>query len=253
MARQYIVSPSPLAAHDPGGGRAPRPAWRSTRWWRSCWASSTATLTLRREGRFAHRALQRGAHPDPLPPPAAHSSRAHAREGGAVLDGKASSRLKVLALLVALMFAALSTRLWFLQVLATQRFDKEARDNSRAHRIHRPLRGQIYDAQGRLLVVNQGSLEVRITPDELGNQAEAVVGRVAKLANVPIADIVSKLQDKRYLAHSGRSRSPSSSPKRSTSTSRSTRPASRASRSNKHRCVPTHTGGSRRTCSAGPA
>ncbi len=112
---------------------------------------------------------------------------------------KASSRLRVLALLVALMFIALSTRLWFLQVLATQRFDKEARDNSVRFVYTDPLRGQIYDAQGRLLVVNQGSLELRITPDELGNQAEAVVGRVAKLTNVPIADIVSKLQDKRYL------------------------------------------------------
>ena len=112
---------------------------------------------------------------------------------------KASSRLRVLALLVALMFIALSTRLWFLQVLATQRFDKEARDNSVRFVYTDPLRGQIYDAQGRLLVVNQESLELRITPDELGNQAEAVVGRVAKLTNVPIADIVSKLQDKRYL------------------------------------------------------
>ncbi len=31
---------------------------------------------------------------------------------------KSTSRLKVLAILVALMFAALTTRLWFLQVLA---------------------------------------------------------------------------------------------------------------------------------------
>ncbi len=32
---------------------------------------------------------------------------------------KSTSRLKVLAILVALMFAALTTRLWFLQVLAS--------------------------------------------------------------------------------------------------------------------------------------
>ena len=112
---------------------------------------------------------------------------------------KASSRLRVLALLVALMFVALSTRLWFLQVLATQRFEKEARDNSARLVYTDPLRGQIYDASGRLLVVNQESLELRITPDLLGNEGEAVVGRVAKLTNVPIADIVSKLQDNRYL------------------------------------------------------
>jgi len=112
---------------------------------------------------------------------------------------RASSRLRVLALLVALMFIALSTRLWFLQVLATQRFDKEARDNSVRFAYTDPLRGQIVDAQGRKLVLNQGSNELRITPDQLGDEGEAVVGRVAKLTGVPIADIVSKLQDKRYL------------------------------------------------------
>ena len=90
---------------------------------------------------------------------------------------KASSRLRVLALLVALMFIALSTRLWFLQVLATQGFDKEATRNSVRFAYTDPLRGQIYDAQGRKLVVNQESLEVRITPDQLGDKGEAVVGR----------------------------------------------------------------------------
>src|SRR4026208_1052389 len=108
---------------------------------------------------------------------------------------RASSRLRVLALLVALMFIALSTRLWFLQVLATQRFDKEARDNSvrfaytdpprgplgaTAGRCASPvpLRGQTGDAQGRRLVLNQGSNELRSTPDQLGDEGEAVVGRV---------------------------------------------------------------------------
>ena len=105
---------------------------------------------------------------------------------------RASSRLRVLALLVALMFIALSTRLWFLQVLATQRFDKEARDNSVRFAYTDPLRGQIVDAQGRPLVLNQGSNELRITPDQLGDEGEAVVGRVAKLTGVPIADIVSR-------------------------------------------------------------
>ena len=112
---------------------------------------------------------------------------------------KASSRLRVLALLVSLMFIALSTRLWFLHVLATQRFDKEAVNNSVRFVYADPLRGQIYDAQGRQLVVNQESLEVRITPDQLGDKGEAVVARVADLANVPITDIVSKLQSNKYL------------------------------------------------------
>ena len=42
---------------------------------------------------------------------------------------KSSARLKVFAILVLVMFAALSTRLWFLQVLATQVYAQEAENN----------------------------------------------------------------------------------------------------------------------------
>ena len=71
---------------------------------------------------------------------------------------KASSRLRVLALLVALMFVALSTRLWFLQVLATDRFEKDARSNSVRIVATDPLRGKIYDDHKRVLVGNDASI-----------------------------------------------------------------------------------------------
>jgi penicillin-binding protein 2 len=112
---------------------------------------------------------------------------------------KATSRLRVLALLVVLMFLALSTRLWFLQVLASQRFDKEATRNSVRTVSSEPLRGIIYDANRDAVVQNQVSLEVRITPSELGDQGEAVVLRVARLTGVPVAEIASKLQDTKYV------------------------------------------------------
>ncbi len=112
---------------------------------------------------------------------------------------KASSRLRVLALLVALMFIALSARLWFLQVLAVQRFDKASRDNSVRFVYQDPLRGQVLDAQGRKLVVNEESLEVRITPSELGDTGESVILHVAELAAIDVQDIVKKLQDTKYL------------------------------------------------------
>src|SRR5919198_378458 len=65
---------------------------------------------------------------------------------------RASSRLKVLALLVVLMFVALSTRLWFLQVLATTQFQQEARDNSVRFVYTEPLRGLILDDRVKVLV-----------------------------------------------------------------------------------------------------
>ena len=80
---------------------------------------------------------------------------------------KATSRLRVLALLVVVMFLALSTRLWFLQVLAAQGFNKEAHAQSIRTVNTDPLRGQILDATSTpthpvVLVGNRESLEVRI-------------------------------------------------------------------------------------------
>jgi penicillin-binding protein 2 len=111
---------------------------------------------------------------------------------------KASSRLKVLALLVAMMFIALSTRLWFLQVLATTQFQKEARDNSVRFVYTEPLRGLIKDDRGHILVQNQESLEVRVNRDAMGNQAEAVVLRLSKLLHVEPRVLVARLQTNKY-------------------------------------------------------
>jgi penicillin-binding protein 2 len=110
-----------------------------------------------------------------------------------------TSRLRVLALLVVLMFLALSTRLWFLQVLAAPRFEKEATQNSIRTNATQPDRGLVYDAAGHTVIDNQASLEVRITPDELGSQGEAVVLRVSDLTGVPVRQIARELQDTRYV------------------------------------------------------
>ena len=113
---------------------------------------------------------------------------------------KVGSRLKVLAVLVALMFVALSTRLWFLQVLATTQFQQEARANSVRFVYTPPLRGQVFDDKGKLVVGNQASLEVRVDRAAMGDQAEAVVTRLAKLLHVNVRDLVASLHDNRYYA-----------------------------------------------------
>jgi len=117
---------------------------------------------------------------------------------------KATSRLRVLALLVVVMFLALSTRLWFLQVLASQGFNKEAHAQSIRTVYTDPLRGQILDATSTpthpvVVVGNQESREVRIMPSELGDQGEAVVLRVSQITGVPVKEIAKTLQDPKYL------------------------------------------------------
>ena len=59
---------------------------------------------------------------------------------------KSSARLKVFALVVTLMFAALTTRLWFLQVLASAQFRQQANDNSVRIVNSDALRGDIKTA-----------------------------------------------------------------------------------------------------------
>ena len=114
------------------------------------------------------------------------------------MNEKASSRLKVLALFVALMFAALTTRLWYLQVLATQTYVDIANNTSfRVLRVE-PERGEILDAHGDPLVENRESLVVTVQQQLLGAEREAVLFRLAQHLEVPEEDIVQRLESTKY-------------------------------------------------------
>src|SRR4026208_434534 len=98
---------------------------------------------------------------------------------------RAGSRLKMLAFVVAFMFVALSTRLWFLQVLAGPQHARDARDNSLRTVPTDALRGDILDREGRRLVHNRLSLEVRINRDELGDEAAAPPAHLSEMPGGP--------------------------------------------------------------------
>ncbi len=114
---------------------------------------------------------------------------------------KTASRLRLLALLVALMFVALSTRLWFLQVLAVESFAEDARNNSVRFVYSEPLRGLILDASGDPLVANRGAIEVRVNRDELGDDAEAIVLRLSDVLGLDASTLRERLQDDRYFSY----------------------------------------------------
>jgi penicillin-binding protein 2 len=111
---------------------------------------------------------------------------------------KSTNRLKILALLVAFLFAALSTRLWFLQVLAADRYRDEALDNSVRIVQTDAVRGDILDARGRTLVDNRISLEVRVSQQELGENAEQILLHLSDLLQIPVKRIRERLNDPRY-------------------------------------------------------
>lgn len=117
-------------------------------------------------------------------------------------EGRTGLRLKVLAGLVAFMFAALTTRLWFLQVLASERYRSEASQNA-VRLVETPApRGRILDAQGNVLVENRMSLVVTINRQELGDQAEGVLFRLSQVLGVSVKTLVGRLQDPRYYSFS---------------------------------------------------
>ena len=85
-------------------------------------------------------------------------------------DLRAGSRVKVLAALVAVMFAALTTRLWFLQVLAAEDYQREALDNA-VRLVDVPARrGRILDTHGRVLVDSRASHVVTMNREEAGDR-----------------------------------------------------------------------------------
>lgn len=90
-------------------------------------------------------------------------------------------RLKVLAMLVLAMFAALTTRLWFLQVLAVEQYRNAAADNS-VRLIETPAkRGRILDSSGAVLVDSRISRVLTITRSELGDDVESVLFELAEV------------------------------------------------------------------------
>ncbi len=113
-------------------------------------------------------------------------------------EGRTGLRLKVLAMLVAFMFAALTTRLWFLQVLASDQFRNQAKNNAvRITDIPAP-RGRILDDQGRVLVQNRMSLVVTVNKQEAGTQLEGDLYELSKLLGVSAKELAARVDDPRF-------------------------------------------------------
>jgi len=109
--------------------------------------------------------------------------------------------MKVLAGLAVFMFAALTTRLWFLQVLATEEFANLADQNQVRLVPLQPLRGLILDRDGNILVGNRPSTIVTIDRVAMKGQEEQVLYRLSTLLNVPVEDLLDRLNSVKYLPY----------------------------------------------------
>ncbi|MDP9225976.1 MAG: hypothetical protein M3P18_19490, partial [Actinomycetota bacterium] len=100
-------------------------------------------------------------------------------------------RLAVLGVLVIAAFVTLFSRLWFLQVLATDRYQALAKENRVRTVYSEPPRGRILDRNGKVLVTNKKSLAVTIDRDTLQRPhlRRHVFHRLSKLLNVRLSDL----------------------------------------------------------------
>jgi penicillin-binding protein 2 len=100
-------------------------------------------------------------------------------------------RLLTLGILVVVAFVALFSRLWFLQVLASEDYLSAAKENRIRKVQTEPPRGWIRDRNGRVLVRNRKSLSVTVDLQALTTkrQERVVLRRLSELLDVPYNEL----------------------------------------------------------------
>ncbi|MGH8937893.1 MAG: penicillin-binding protein 2, partial [Actinomycetes bacterium] len=104
-------------------------------------------------------------------------------------------RLVVLQVLVLSLLATLLGRLWYLQVVAAENYQRAATENRTREIVTPAARGMILDARGRPLARNQTALVVSISRTELLRQRDggrALVAKVAEVIDEPFRDVWEK-------------------------------------------------------------
>jgi penicillin-binding protein 2 len=115
-----------------------------------------------------------------------------------VTDGRSTVRIRVLVTLVAFMFASLFTRLWFLQVLAAEKYRSEVGDQI-VRTLETPAkRGRIIDDQGNVLVDNRVSLVITVNRDEAGDRLSHVIHVLARVLHLTPSELTARVNDVRY-------------------------------------------------------
>lgn len=114
---------------------------------------------------------------------------------------RTSGRLRILALLVVVMFIALTTRLWFLQVLAADKYQHVQVTNRTRTVLTPALRGNVLDSHGNLLVRNRLSLQVQVNQQELGVNKTAILTRLASLLETKVSTLEARLADPKYFPY----------------------------------------------------
>jgi penicillin-binding protein 2 len=114
------------------------------------------------------------------------------------MNAQFAVRIAILSGIALVLFAAIFFRLWYLGVLSGEEYLAQSKDNQvRTIPIPAP-RGEILDAEGRVLVSNQTSVSLQVRPDQLParkSEADAVLRELGKVANLPFKKIKQEIRD----------------------------------------------------------
>lgn len=102
-------------------------------------------------------------------------------------------RLSVLSTVVVVLFVALFSRLWYLQVLAGDRYGELAEGNRVRQVVIEAPRGRILDREGRVLVDNRAAWAVTVKTSEMGDREDEVLNRLVEVLHMPRAEIDERL------------------------------------------------------------
>lgn len=107
-------------------------------------------------------------------------------------------RLGILGIVAISLFAALLTRMWFLQVLSAPELKLAAAANQ-IRTVYEPApRGRILDRHGRVLVDNRASNIVAIDRTKLGeDEVDALLLNLSRLLMIPPEELGRRLEDRR--------------------------------------------------------
>ena len=106
-------------------------------------------------------------------------------------------RLAVFGIMMIAAFVALFSRLWFLQVLASDEYNKLAKENRVRFVQSEPPRGRILDRNGNVIVDNRMSLSVTVDRQVIDQRWERrkVLSRLSDVLEVDVESMRTRLED----------------------------------------------------------
>lgn len=103
-------------------------------------------------------------------------------------------RLKKLTLFVVIMVGILFVRLWFLQIISGAQYRKKSESNRIDLRDILPVRGMIFDRNGKLLVDNRASFSLGVIPEDINN-LNGLIEDIGRLIEIDVLSAKKKINE----------------------------------------------------------